>query len=115
MKTCRLQLGDRSLVHSVFIASSMSDRMKGLLGRGSLPRESGMLIQRCSSIHTFFMRFRLDVIFVDRSMRVVRVVRDVAPFRMVFGGWSADAVLEVESGWLDLESIAKGTLLQLSS
>jgi len=56
--------------------------MKGLLGRDSLPRDEGLLIPRCASIHTWFMRFPIDAVFLDRDMAVVRVATGLRPRRM---------------------------------
>jgi hypothetical protein len=54
-----------------------------------------LLITRCNCIHTFFMRFAIDATFMDRTGRVVKVVRNVRPWRAwVWGGWRASQVLE---------------------
>jgi len=113
MKRGKLLMGDRTLVETVQLAEKLSDRMKGLLGRDSLPPGHALLIRRCGSIHTLFMRFSLDVVFVDKHMRVVRIAGNLKPWRMLFGGWRADAAIEVEAGWLDLVSLRKGDALTL--
>jgi uncharacterized membrane protein (UPF0127 family) len=64
------------------LATSPLARMKGLLGRSSLGPGEGMLFRPGGSIHTFFMRFRLDVIFCDRELSVIEVARDVGPWRI---------------------------------
>ena len=58
-------------------------RMRGLLGRASLPQGEGMLFDRTSSVHTFFMRFPIDVVFLDASGEVVSVREAVRPWRAV--------------------------------
>jgi uncharacterized membrane protein (UPF0127 family) len=91
----------------------MVDRLRGLLGRSSLGRGAGLLIERCGSVHTVGMRFALDLVFLDRAWRVVRVVRKVRPGRlMVWGGWRAARVLESEAGCLDLGEMKVGDTLQ---
>jgi uncharacterized membrane protein (UPF0127 family) len=78
------------------VASKFFQRAKGLIGRSSLPRGEGLLIERCNAIHTFFMKFPIDAVFLDRHGRVVRIVRAIRPWRLiVWGGWRAKKVLEV--------------------
>ena len=77
------------------VARTLWARMRGLIGRSGLPPGRGMLILRCNAIHTFFMRFPIDATFYDREGRVVRIVRNVRPWRpFVWGGWRAVKVLE---------------------
>ena len=64
------------------LAADPFTRMKGLLGRRSLPPGQGLLLKPAGSIHTFFMRFPIDVVFCDRDLNVLRVVRDLGPWRM---------------------------------
>jgi len=81
------------------VARSFFDRMRGLMRRNALPRGRGLLIERCNAIHTCFMRFPIDATFLDRQNRVVKVVRNIRPWRlMVWGGWRASKVLETTAG-----------------
>ncbi len=96
-------------------AVQLMARMRGLLGRASLGRGAALLIERCGSVHTVGMRFALDLVFLDRDWRVVRVVRDVRPGRlMVWGGWRAARVIECESGCGDVGRLAAGARLRWS-
>lgn len=63
------------------VASSPLARLVGLLGRSSLADDEGMLFPRTGSIHMFFMRFAVDVVFCDRELVVVKVVRELRPWR----------------------------------
>ena len=81
------------------VARSFFERLRGLIGRRSLGYGEGMLILHCNAIHTFFMRFAIDAVFLDRNDRVVREVRGIPPWRpFVWGGWRAVKVLETASG-----------------
>jgi len=75
----------------------MFARARGLLGRKALPAGEGMLFPRTRAVHTHFMRFPIDVVFVDRDGVVVRVVAALAPWRAA-SCRRADAVLELASG-----------------
>lgn len=99
-------------LREVIPAISMRERMIGLLGRDGLEKGTGMLIHSCSSIHTCFMKFDLDLIFLDRSDRVVRVVESVPASRMVFGGFGASKVLEMSTGSVSLKNVQVGSQLQ---
>jgi len=63
------------------IAETFWMKFLGLMGRSSLPADEGMLFRPAGSIHMFFMRFPIDVVFCDRDLRVVKVVRGLKPWR----------------------------------
>lgn len=80
------------------VARTFFERAKGLIGTKSLGPDEGMLILKCNAIHTFFMSFPIDAVFLDRHDRVVRRVNGIPPWRpLVFGGFKAVKVLEVRS------------------
>ena len=80
------------------VARTMFARIKGLIGTKRLPPGEGMLILYCNAIHTFFMSFSIDATFLDRDDRVVKVVRNIPPWRpFVWGGFRAVKVLETAS------------------
>ncbi len=71
--------------------------MMGLLGRSSLPADEGLLLVPAWSIHTWFMRFPIDVVFLDAEGRVLRVVERMRPWRLV-SVRRARAVIELAAG-----------------
>jgi uncharacterized membrane protein (UPF0127 family) len=79
------------------VADRPLTRMRGLLGRTELPRGEGILLRPCGSIHTFFMRFPIDAVFVDRDGKVVGVERELRPWRTARHR-GAKAVLELAAG-----------------
>ena len=77
------------------VARTFWERTRGLIGTKSLASDEGLLIERCNAIHTFFMGFPIDAIFLDRNDRVVKTVRNIRPWTFfVWGGWRAVKVLE---------------------
>ncbi len=80
------------------IATSFLERAVGLLSRSSLPDGEALIFPRVNAIHTWFMRFPIDVAFLQRGT-VVRVVSGLEAFRMASAG-EADAVVELPSGVL---------------
>ena len=87
------------------------ERMRGLLGTGSLPVGTGLLIDPCAAVHTIGMRYPLDLVFLDRHGVVVRVCRDVPPGRFSVGDVHARMTLEVAPGWLPLDGLRGKRLL----
>lgn len=79
------------------IADRALTRMQGLLGRHSLPSGEGLLLRPAPSIHTAFMRFPIDVVFLDADLRVVKLVQRLAPWRTA-SARRAKAVLELPAG-----------------
>ena len=103
----------QTIVEHVEAARTLSSRMKGLLGRERLAEGNGLLLAPCGSIHTFFMRFALDLIFLDEGLKVVRFCRCVQPYRVASGGPRALSVVEIQSGWLGADAIQAGDTLEL--
>jgi hypothetical protein len=94
------------------IPESAFGRMRGLLGRSGLEPGNGMLIDRAPSVHMFFMRFPIDVVFLDREWRVVGVRHHVRPWR-VAGARRAVAALELPAGAAAAAEIEEGDVLAL--
>ena len=79
------------------VANRALRRMWGLLGRSHLPEGEGLLLEPGSAIHTAFMRFPIDVVFLDAYMRVIKVVDSLPPWRTT-AARSARSVLELAAG-----------------
>jgi uncharacterized membrane protein (UPF0127 family) len=84
--------------------------MKGLLGRSGLARGDGLLIRPAGSIHTFFMRFAIDAVFLDRDLVVRKVATAVKPWRLVFAR-GAHSVLELPAGEAERRGVVAGQRL----
>jgi uncharacterized protein len=95
------------------VASNPFTRMRGLLGRAGLDQGSGMLFRGESSIHSAFMRFEFDAIFMDRDLRVVKVAERIKPWRAL-GARGAGSVLELAGGEISRLGIAVGDQLALA-
>ncbi len=96
------------------VATSPFARMRGLLGRNDLPRGEGILLQPASSIHTAFMQFAIDAVFLDRELRVVRVAEQLPPWRAAAARGSR-AVLELRAGEAARRGLEPGDLLRLGT
>jgi len=108
----RVTSAGRVVCERCAVASTPFARLKGLLGRSGLPPGEGILIRPTSGVHTAFMRFPIDVVFLDRSLRVLSVRADVRPWRAV-AQRGARAALELASGEAARRGIGAGDELQV--
>ena len=104
----------RVICESCAVARGPLSRMRGLLGRASLPSGEGILLRPAGSVHTFFMRFTIDVVFLDRDLRVVHVAEHLRPWHTARGK-GAKAVLELRAGEAMRRSIRVGDTLALGA
>lgn len=87
----------KPLVPLVERAESAGERMRGLLGRRPLAAGEGLLLAPCASIHTFFMRYSIDLVYLDRNGCVVKLVPALPPWRLSMAR-RAHATLELPAG-----------------
>jgi uncharacterized membrane protein (UPF0127 family) len=92
------------------LAETPLARMRGLLGRSSFPAGEGLLLRPAASVHTAFMRFPIDVVFLDSTDRVLKVVGSLTPGRMA-ACRGARAVLELPAGEASRQGLVAGTSL----
>jgi len=89
----------------VKIAEDFRSRSVGLLNRASLDEDEGLLIKPCNSIHTFFMKFPIDVVFLDKKWHVVRTIEKLKPWRLAWAVVRGFMVLEIAGGKLSKVSV----------
>ncbi len=83
------------------VADTFLRRARGLMGKRGLADQEALWISPCGSVHTCFMRFSIDLLFLDRDLRVKGQRRCVKPYRMVLGPPGSHSVLELPAGRLD--------------
>jgi uncharacterized protein len=82
------------------LADSAGTRLVGLLNRSGIESDEALVITACRSIHMFFMRFAIDVIFADKQRRVIGVVPGIKPFRLSPYFWRAYYAIEGPVGMI---------------
>ncbi len=97
----------------VEIARTFWPRLMGLIGRRTLCANAGLFLERCGAIHTFGVRFPIDVVFLDRNNRVLRMVEQLSPCRVIGAGGRATSTLELPAGALTRTPVEVGDLLEL--
>ena len=93
-------------------ANTVLKRMVGLLNRRHLAEGEGLLLDRCYGVHTFGMRFPIDVLFLDKDLHVIRAVKALPPYRTCIVR-KAVYVLELPVGALDLTRTEEGDQIQI--
>ena len=82
----------------VLLANTFLLRLRGLMGRKRLPEFTGLLLVPCDSVHMCFMRFSIDVVYLDKDLKILKIVKDLKPWiglSMCCGAWAA---LELNAG-----------------
>ena len=97
----------------VGVADTSVSRMVGLLGQSSMEAGTGLLILPSQAVHTVGMRFPIDVVFVDRRLRVIHVQPSLVPYRVSGLHWRARYVLELPTGTIAETSTSVGDELQI--
>jgi hypothetical protein len=95
------------------VADTGPKRNKGLLGRDGLETGGGLWIVPCESVHTFFMRFPIDLVYLDRRYRVRKVRNAVGRWR-ISACLSAHSILELPAGTVVSTQTQKGDVLEFS-
>jgi uncharacterized membrane protein (UPF0127 family) len=112
-KVVELTRADGTVVcEACLVADSPLARMRGLLGREELPRGEGMLLRPAAAVHTAFMRFPIDVVFLAEDGRVLKVAHTVPAWRSVTCRGAA-AALELAAGECSRRNVEVADLVQL--
>ena len=96
----------------VEIANTAWTRLCGLMLRRGLASGHALWIRPCNGVHTFWMRFAIDVIFLDREMRVVKLVENLRPFRLTMPKRAARSVIELPAHAIAQAGICLGDQLR---
>ena len=99
-------LKSNSINLPIKIADTFMSRFIGLMGKKHL--DYGLLITPCNSVHTFFMKVPIDIVFLDSSYTVLEIKKDARPWRTVSYNAKACRILELPSGMADKLEIMEG-------
>ena len=99
-----------AVAHDVEAALDSRSRRKGLLGRNGLHDDQALVLAPCGAIHTFGMRFAIDVVFVARDGRVLKIVEHLAAWRIA-ASLRALATVELPAGQVRRTGLSEGDRL----
>lgn len=107
------RMGDTLIIaDEVKVAETFLDRLVGLMFKSEMVGFNALLIKDCRSIHTFFMKYDIDVVFLDREMKVKKIIRKMRPWRMSWIYFTSSQVLEMRAGELSVE-LSEGDKLEV--
>lgn len=110
----RIELASGEVVcERCLMATTVLLRLRGLAGRKELHAGEGILLRPCGSVHTFFMRFPIDVVFCDGNLRVLAIAADV-PKRRLRGQRHAKIAIELASGEAECRGLRPGDELRIA-
>jgi uncharacterized membrane protein (UPF0127 family) len=110
-----LNRNSATLIPNLKIADSFYQRAKGLLGTKQIADNEALWITSGNSIHTFFMNYAIDCVFVDRKLVVKAVLKDIRPWRLTLPVFTASSVIEMKSGKATEINIQPGDQLHVGS
>ena len=99
------------LGETIEVAITATQKVRGLLGRECLEDGQGLIFKGCSSLHTFFMSFPIDIIFTDRSGKVLKAAAGVKPFKLVAAPLRAYYAIELPAGAIERSGTRQGDML----
>ncbi len=106
--TVRNTTRDSLIGNRVTIADTSMTRMFGLLGKSGLDAGEGLWIKPSSGVHTVFMRFSIDVIGLDKEMKVVKLWPDLVPYRLTSVSTRVRSVIELPAGQIAATGVQLG-------
>ena len=113
MKAVNRQTG-KVLATDVRVADNLFTRMKGLLGKKELPQGQALWIKPCFSVHTFFMKFAIDVIFLNKKNQIIASVSNLSPNRMTRLYPQSFSVLELPPGTIVAMNSEIGDIIEIA-
>lgn len=112
MLTIKKKGTDIILGKQVKVADRFFERMIGLMFSASMKEFDGLLIKYCNSVHTCFMRYKIDVVYLDKDYKVIKIIRNMKPWRMTLPYFKAIQTLELAGGSLST-LVQEGDVLEV--
>lgn len=106
---------EKILADSLDVADTFTKSMMGLMGKSCLEKGRGLWIKPCQSIHTFWMRFPIDVLFLDKQGVVVHFIESMKPFRVSRHVLKARSVLELPAWSIKKSGTQMGDCIEVSN
>ena len=96
-------------------AQRFKQRLLGLIPYSSLSEKEIFWIPACSSVHTFFMKFPIDVVFTNSQFKITALFEKVGARKILFGGFKSKNVFEMKAGQIEIHQLKKGDCLHVES
>lgn len=105
-------LNSQVLFENLIQAESSVQRGVGLLGKQSLPQEDAMYFASAHMVHTWFMKFSIDCVFVNKKGKIIKIYHNVKPWRFVGPVWGAPDIIEMAAGVAKLKNLNEGDVIE---
>lgn len=115
MKKIVIKNEDEILFQNSNITSNFVDRFRGLMGKNSLEENEALCISPCNSIHMFFMKFPIDVIFLDKNERIIHLIENMKPWAISKIVARAACVIEMPAGSLKKKDLKMNDIIKMTS
>lgn len=103
------------LADNAVVADRLLARIVGLLNKKELKPGEGLILKPCTSIHTLFMRFAIDALFVDKNNQIIKAIPHLGPFRFTHPYFNAALTIELPCGTIESTSTQEGDTLKMSN
>ena len=104
-----------TIASHVEMADTFFKRMQGLLGRASLGAGEALIITHCQSVHMLWMKFAIDVIFIDQQNKVVGLTARIKPFKFSPIFWKSSCAIELPAGTIETTNTQMGDEIHWAS
>ena len=104
-----------NLLENLKVATGFLSRFRGLIGCKELTDQSGIWFPNCNWIHTFFMSIVIDVIYLDKNMKVHKLEKNLKPWKIPFPVFQARSVIETKAGFITHDRVEVGDILDVDS
>ncbi len=101
------------IARDVKLANNFFSRFKGLLAVKNFPAQSALVLKPCDSIHTFFMRFPIDVFFANKENKIIKIYRELKPWRLSGVFFKSRLCVELPDGSLDASRTQEGDRIEI--
>ncbi len=109
----KIKYNSKILSENIQVADTLYHRLIGLMFKNAPEGADGLLLEPCNSIHTFFMQYRLDVAFIGSNNEIIKIIRNLNPWRMTWIYFRARKTLELPAGKLPLD-LKEGDSLEIT-
>jgi hypothetical protein len=109
--TGRVYKADKIILPAVLRTQTWLERARGLLGRGEHVASKGLIIAPCNSVHSFFMGYRLDLVYLDANFTIIKICHSLKIWRFS-SAWGAKMVLELKAGQAESFDLKVGEQLK---
>ena len=109
-----LYVNDKLVADELIVAESFYDRFKGFMFAKSVRKGEGMLFRGCNWIHSFFMKFPIDVLYLDRNNKIIDITQGLDPWSLCMPRFKASQVIELWPGSVEENNITRGGVASVS-